>query len=618
MEFRHQSFSETVSALNGLFSQAEQSPLEGVETRSDLLEALAQRAGDWSAYADRVIDCISKLIPQSDLADWLAAVESSRRTWYKRLAQTLLAAGVPVISDSGVFQRVLPEGDQADRFFRGDRVYGFTCQGKVFLNADELNPEAPLHEYAHLWATALRVANPTEWEHVVQLMRGTAVWQELSDRYQGSLSGDRLAEEVVATYSGRWGTERLQSAGLSGWDRVVSALQSFWRGVCGLVGIHFSSAEQVADRVLRDFVSAVNPEELLLNAEMKDQYSELNAPARQLFMGEKGAAELDASALFSARVDCLHAAERMEAAGREPKQIKLATGWERGVDGFWRYELPAVSMKEFSWDKQAWRKGFRLGALIDAPDLFNAYPELSALPVSAQRMRSAAIFESKSGIKINVSSMQVFRDWVELGYPEKALSGLQKSILHEVQHWIQDQEGFGMGGDAESIKDKLMDRDLMVLKEQDRLAFLFRNYFAMNSQQYRWIITQTKARIISTAHEYLDNHPNECNRNAELRELADYLSKLDNDAYRVFLIEVHTQIIKVEKLEKKAQTQSKEIYRLLSGEVEARNVEKRIQLSESERKGSLAVETMDTPAEEQYLKFSQDLPTKVGSVRAKR
>ena len=240
------SLTDVVSTLNALFSREGLAPLEGVETRSDLIEALNQRAWDWCAIGEEVRSCVSSVVPAVDLSEWLTSVgerlAAERKALGERLVQTLVATGIPVIANDGLFQGVLPEVDSADCYSLNGRVYGFTCQGMVFLNTSSMNLEAPLHEYAHLWATALRVANPTEWEHVVQLMRGTSVWQELSDRYQGALSDDRLAEEVVATFSERKGTEKLRTAGLSGWERAVSAIQSCWRGVCGLVGIHVSSA----------------------------------------------------------------------------------------------------------------------------------------------------------------------------------------------------------------------------------------------------------------------------------------------------------------------------------------------------------------------------------------
>ncbi|MDD7101207.1 MAG: hypothetical protein PUH95_05595, partial [Prevotellaceae bacterium] len=134
------------------------------------------------------------------------------------------------------------------------------------------------HEYAHLWAEALRSANAKEWENVVGLMRGTSVWNEVSGRYPELKSDDDIADEVLATYSGRRGSERLReemdrikgsdrsvadkARALGALERVRRALDRFWHGVADFLGIHYKSADEVADRVMRDLLNGVDPRRL--------------------------------------------------------------------------------------------------------------------------------------------------------------------------------------------------------------------------------------------------------------------------------------------------------------------------------------------------------------------
>ena len=60
---------------------------------------------------------------------------------------------------------------------------------------------------------------------------------------------------------------------------------------------------------------------------------------RYQFLGEQGAAALDAAEEATTRLDNLAVARDMEKAGKDAKTVKLATGWERGKDGKWRYEI---------------------------------------------------------------------------------------------------------------------------------------------------------------------------------------------------------------------------------------------------------------------------------------
>lgn len=50
------------------------------------------------------------------------------------------------------------------RFFRtsNGEAYGFTVGGKIYIDPRIATAETPIHEYAHLWATAMREGNPTE------------------------------------------------------------------------------------------------------------------------------------------------------------------------------------------------------------------------------------------------------------------------------------------------------------------------------------------------------------------------------------------------------------------------------------------------------------------------
>ena len=166
------------------------------------------------------------------------------------------------------------------RFFRtaDGEAYGFTVGGRIYIDPRIASSETAVHEYAHLWAEALRSANAKEWGNVVGLMRGTSVWNEVMERYPELKSDDEIADEVLATYSGRRGSERLReemdrikgsersvadkARALGALERVKRALDRFWHGVADFLGIHYKSAEEVADRVMRDLLNGVDPRRL--------------------------------------------------------------------------------------------------------------------------------------------------------------------------------------------------------------------------------------------------------------------------------------------------------------------------------------------------------------------
>ena len=166
------------------------------------------------------------------------------------------------------------------RFFRtaNGEAYGFTVGGKIYVDPRIATSETPVHEYAHLWASALRSNNKEEWQNVVVLMKDSKVWDEVKGRYPELKSDDEIADEVIATYSGRRGAERLReeqrkiaegdggvfekAEAISALERVKRALKMFWKGVADFLHIHYKSAEEVADRVMKDLLEGVDPRKM--------------------------------------------------------------------------------------------------------------------------------------------------------------------------------------------------------------------------------------------------------------------------------------------------------------------------------------------------------------------
>lgn len=62
--------------------------------------------------------------------------------------------------------------------------------------------------------------------------------------------------------------------------------------------------------------------------------------------GERGAAAADKAEERTFRMDNLSVAKDMEKNKKKAKAIKAATGWERGADGKWRYEMPDVVLRD--------------------------------------------------------------------------------------------------------------------------------------------------------------------------------------------------------------------------------------------------------------------------------
>lgn len=171
--------------------------------------------------------------------------------------------------------------DNSVREFRSKNgeVYGFVVNGEIHLDTKKMKPETPLHEYTHLWTSALQRVNAKEWENVKSLLDSVEGLKDEVQKLYPDLKGDDLYDEMLATYSGREGAKKLEETakniaeneGKSLTDsvkaksflgKVKEALKKYWNGVADMLHINFTSAEDVADKVLADWANGVNPNEV--------------------------------------------------------------------------------------------------------------------------------------------------------------------------------------------------------------------------------------------------------------------------------------------------------------------------------------------------------------------
>lgn len=521
-------------------------------------------------------------------------------------------------------QEVNAEITDRVRFFRTTKgeAYGFTVGGKIYIDPKIANTETPIHEYAHLWAAALRGQNPKEWRNIVELMKGTSVWDEVKKRYPELNTDNDIADEVLATYSGRRGAERLReeqrkiagdkggvfekAEAISALERVKQALRKFWKSVADFLHIHYKSAEEVADRVMKDLLDGVDP---------RKHFNSRNDDPRFMFAGEKGAARADRGEEALTRQNNLDAAQKMEAAKKEAKAIKLATGWERGADGKWRYEIPDgiyhskgdAELKK-ALAKQPWREELNglsdrildgeglskeeterfnelaekeaafkadylkkekphLADWLENDELFKAYPELKRVGIvftDNMPKEQAGYYDSKSNtITVNTNSSE---DTASI-------------IAHEVQHAIQRYEGFATGGNLKAAMEYLSGNKRADVKIKQQLAYKL-------SQEKALGLSEEEVNSLIGHLEYEDISDD------ELQKQIDALCQKHN--------------ITEDQLEDIYPMDSvwHEAYNRISGEAEARNVQKRMGMTAEERRASLAADTEDVARADQILLFA--------------
>ncbi len=118
---------------------------------------------------------------------------------------------------------------------KDNQTYGFTHNGKVYLNPEIMNANAAVHEYTHLWDKYMQNSNPELWERGKEILSKTHLWSEVkADPNYADISNDddlilsevhsricgRIAEQVLERIAREDGEIARDKA--IDWDRAAS------------------------------------------------------------------------------------------------------------------------------------------------------------------------------------------------------------------------------------------------------------------------------------------------------------------------------------------------------------------------------------------------------------
>ena len=303
--------------------------------------------------------------------------------------------------------------------------------------------------------------------------------------------------------------------------------------------------------------------------EASELYANIFSKKMYSIMGEKGAQNLDKAQEVTFRMDNLSVAKEMEQEGKSPKEIKLATSWEKGVDKKWKYEISygKIKNKELIFDVEninftnTKTAQTTLGEVYDHEELYEAFPELKDSPVifyeDTKAFSESYMFEYMGSIYIN---KKFFIDGKNK-FTEDFTSGQGKnSLQHEIQHLLQNIEGFATGSNL----------------EWNRLAIIDSiNYFRSRTNE-------------SESRDGLQG---------------EYDKYFEQFVRRKFNSEVADSILNSEgeRLEFLADLLKAPMYQNFAGEVEARNVQTRISMTPEQRRQTLLSETENISREDQIF-----------------
>lgn len=339
--------------------------------------------------------------------------------------------------------------------------------GEIFVNAGSMQrsvSETIEHETAHYLAEVARRENVRTFMRDVQSRYSSEEWGKVYDAYF-----DRYAA-LTGDY-----------AGMSESDIELYV----WEEVMGDAYAEIDQYDEKASRFNREAENALSQSgqesKNALQAEGTQGAAEQgreNAAATERRTGPPERFSYAGRDARNADLDALHEAERYEMQGVDAETIRQKTGWFRGADGKWRWEIDdsgaetdtkwnflrnpdakrynELFEKAYLYDTATAEdlnelqildknlKGVRksplyLDEIVKHDKLFEAYPALRDVKV-----RFEANTGNVEGAYHDGSNEIVLRAGLKLK-PEK----LKDTLIHEIQHAIQSTEGFSGGSSPE-------------------------------------------------------------------------------------------------------------------------------------------------------------------------
>ncbi len=299
--------------------------------------------------------------------------------------------------------------------------------------------------------------------------------------------------------------------------------------------------------------------------------------AKAIFAGI-GAKTADKAALAQA--------EKMAAKGADPKAIWRDTGWFKGGDGKWRFEIDdsGAALKrsytsnpdhyaDLLHEAEARTDGVPLGSALSHPQAFAAYPTAGPLRFKVGGTEGGS-FDGKT---IRVSDPFAAKSGSPAANPDS-------TTLHELQHYAQEREGFANGG---SIKEFMRDSIPLAINNK-RLIDDIQNTGALDFGSFYDGKPFADLGTAATAYAKAKGISQEQAENAALA-FWNYGGEAGG------LKGVQDRMARAQSVLDDAFTSPEDKYRRLAGEAEARAVQSRMNMNQQQRRATFPLDSYDVP-----------------------
>lgn len=429
---------------------------------------------------------------------------------------------------------------------------------------------------------------------------------------------DGYTAKIAERYSGDDGTERsyvnLYRDGKMIADATVIVDQAApntmvieWIETLDGTRLSVSDIRAMRESIRAEFPNVKKFSGFRVSGAKEEQFAETDPRRNQTvvmfaFAGEKAR---------TADLDALSRAQQMEADGVDRDTIWLKEGWGRFPDGRWKFELDdsnaAVYPSSLELDgKTEHAKPFR-DVMTHAP-LLAAYPDFAKLNIQRVsgnqfpgRKGRGAFYASHGGMVIDAASA------------DRGLS----IALHEIQHGVQNTEGFAKGtnpiGAALAMTDDEYANASRIINAQKQadydkaLAVHGKQVAAAEaSDAARQERTDTLKRLREERNAVAADPASKDKKGILKPEAKARLDALDQeyDAIWKTKIEIVYHPGEPPHPPEMGKPDPYDLYRMHAGEVESRTVQKRMNMTAEERRARAPWHDFDVPEDQQIVRFA--------------
>lgn len=328
-----------------------------------------------------------------------------------------------------------------------------------------------------------------------------------------------------------------------------------------------------ADGYISDYEQVVfSPNQIKSATDNIGLFDSESDDVRFRLIGEIGALNADKAENTNIRIMNLITAKAMALEGKSSLEIKQATGWEKGVEGKWKLEEPDFKIKNTDYNKAPFTVDdegmhFKLEELLSGEDYLNflnlkkSYTEFENLEI---------VFKDTESYKGYISTGDTSKIVISKKLLEKEdYTSINETLVHELQHLIQNIEGFARGSNLQEAEDIARKNIIELQKRQRELESYIEDITNQDLELFAKFNYEETEEYLKESKKLYEKNEN------ILKEKRDIDSLINQ--YEEFGI--HTG-------------QLYNIYKNVAGEVEARTVSKRSGLSYFSMVNSLFTDTM--------------------------